>query len=317
MRAPRLRSVVTATAMAVAIGGSALAAPVLAAAPAAAVTARIDSGPASSAITGMWAWGNPIDPAVDARGEGRAQFEPQALADFAAAHHLRTVFLSVPWAADEGPFGVWLTDAVNALHAAGVTKVAALGGDPAWADDPSLAATWTTAALRAAPFDAVQFDVEPWVVSSDSELPAVVTKLQTMYDRARAAAGTTPVGADLPWWLAAKPQPGGGTAFDALLPHLKSVAIVAFSDHAAGTDGIVAFAKPAAQAAAAKRIPFTIGVETDTPEVAGGPGATFGDDSAALLESETAAVRTQLSGLRGYGGVTVEHLLAWQDLLAR
>lgn len=317
MRAPRLRFVVVAAAVAAAIGGSVLAAPALSAAPAAAVTARIDSGASPSAITGMWAWGNPIDPAVDPRGEGLAQFEPQALADFAAAHHLRTVFLSVPWAADEGPFGAWLTDAIHALHAAGVTKVAALGGDPAWADDPSLAADWTAAALRAAPFDAIQFDVEPWVVSSDSELPAVVAKLQNLYDQARVAAGSTPVGADLPWWLAAKPQPDGGTAFDALLPHLKSVAIVAFSDHADGTDGIVALAQPAAAAAAAKRIPFTIGVETDTPEVAGGAAATFGDDSAALLESETAKVGTQLSGLRGYGGVTVEHLLAWQGLLAR
>ncbi|MGO4534277.1 hypothetical protein [Leifsonia sp. 2MCAF36] len=313
MRVPRLRSAVTASALALAIGGSAL----IATAPAAAVTQRVASTTPTSAITGMWAWGNPIDPAVDARGLGEAQFEPQALADFAAAHKLRTVFLSVPWAADEGPFSAWLTDAVAALHAAGVTKVAALGGDAAWADDPSLAADWTAAALRAAPFDAIQFDVEPWVVSSDDQLPAVVAKLQAMYDSAKTAAGSVPIGADLPWWLAAKPQPGGGTAFDALLPRLKSVAIVAFSDHAGGTDGIVALAKPAATAAAAKRIPFTIGVETDTPEVAGGPSATFGDDTATLLESETAKVRSQLSSLRGYGGVTVEHLLSWQDLIAR
>src|SRR3954454_145281 len=209
MRAPRLRSAVTASALALAIGGS----PLVAGSPAAAVTGRVDATTPTSAITSMWAWGNPIDPAVDARGQGQPQFEPQALADFAAAHKLRTVFLSVPWAADEGPFSVWLTDAVAALHAAGVTKVAALGGDAGWADDPSLAAGWTSAALRAAPFDAIQFDVEPWVVSSDAELPAVVTKLQTMYDSAKAAAASVPIGPDLPWWLAAKPQPGGGTAF--------------------------------------------------------------------------------------------------------
>ncbi|WP_431247558.1 hypothetical protein [Leifsonia xyli] len=313
MEGPRLRSIVVASALALALGGSALAA----SAPAAAVTVRPDITTESSAITGMWAWGDPIDPALDARGHGMPQFAPQALADFASAHHLRTVFLSVPWAADEGPFSAWLTDAVDALHAAGVTKVAALGGDGGWADDPSLAATWTAAALRAAPFDAVQFDVEPWVVSSDAELPAVVTKLQTMYDAARAAAGSVPIGADLPWWLQAKPQPGGGTALDALLPHLDSVAIVAFVDHAAGTDGLVALAQPAATAAAAQGVPFTVGVETDTPEVAGGPAATFGDDSAALLESETAAVRSALSGIGGYGGVTVEHLLSWQNLIAR
>lgn len=313
MRVQRLKAAIAATVVAVALSGSALAA----ASPAAAVSTRTDGTTPTSAIGSMWAWGNPIDPAVDARGLGMPQFEPQALASFAAAHRLRTVYLSVPWAADEGPFSAWLTEAVSALHGAGVTTVAALGGDGGWADDPDLAATWTSAALRAAPFDAIQFDVEPWVVSSDAELPDVVAKLQTMYDRAKVAAGSVPIGADLPWWLAAKPQPTGGTAFDALLPHLRSVAIVAFSDHAAGSDGIVALAKPAATAAAAKRIPFTIGVETDTPEVAGGAGATFGDDSAALLESETAKVRTALSSLRGYGGVTVEHLLSWQDLLAR
>src|SRR5690242_12213698 len=116
MRAPTLRSAITSAALALVIGGS-----LVAAAPATAVTQRVDATTPSSAITSMWAWGNPIDPATDARGEGLPQFEPQALADFAAAHHLRTVFLSVPWAADEGAFGVWLTDAVNALHAAGVT----------------------------------------------------------------------------------------------------------------------------------------------------------------------------------------------------
>lgn len=313
MEGLRLRSTIAASALALVLGATALTATAPAAA---AVTPRVDGG-GSSAITSMWAWGNPIDPATDARGEGMPQFDPQALAAFASAHRLRTVYLSVPWAADEGAFPAWLSASVKALHSAGVTTVAALGGDPAWADDPSLAATWTAAALRAAPFDAVQFDVEPWVVSSDAELPTVVAKLQTMYDRAKTAAGSVPIGADLPWWLAAKPQPGGGTAFDALLPRLKSVAIVAFSDHADGTDGIVAFARPAATAAAAKRIPFSIGVETDTPEVAGGPGATFGDDTAALLETETAKVRAQLSALTGYSGVTVEHLRSWQDLIAR
>lgn len=271
----------------------------------------------------MWAWGNPIDPAADARGDGEPAFEPKALAAFAAAHNLRTVYLSVPWAADQGPFPAWLRSAVSALHRAGVTTVAALGGDPAWARQPELAATWTTAALAAAPFDAVQFDVEPWVGATDDQLPGIVAQLATMYDAAASAAGHVPVGADLPWWLAAKPSSAGSTLFDVLLPHLRSVAIVAFSDHAAGDDGIIDLAQPAATAAAAARLPFSIGVETDAPEVAGGPAATFGDDTATVLEAQTELVRSAFGGTRGYRGyrdyrgVTVEHLLSWQALLAR
>jgi hypothetical protein len=287
----------------------------LSAAPASAHT--LTEGSAPSAITGMWAWGNPIDPATDARGLGQPQFEPEALAAFAREHDLRTVYLSVPWAADQGAFATWLPEAVDALHDAGVTTVAALGGDRAWADQPELAATWTRAALATAPFDAVQFDVEPWVGASDDQLPGIVAKLATMYDTAAAAAGGVPVGADLPWWLAAKPGVRGGSLFDGLLPHLDAVAVVAFVDHADGDDGIVALAAPAATAASDAGVPFSIGVETDTPEVAGGPGATFGDDTAGALEAQTALVRSALGGLSGYRGVTVEHLLSWQTLLAR
>lgn len=290
-----------------------VAATVLPTAPAGAVT-RTD-GAEGSAITAMWAWGDPIDPATDARGHGEAQFEPEALAAFAEAHRLRTVYLSVPWAADQGAFAAWLSAAVDALHGAGVTTVAALGGDPAWADQPALAATWTSSALAAAAFDAVQFDVEPWVGASEEELPGIVAKLAAMYDAAAQAAGEVPVGADLPWWLAAKPAAGGGTLFDELLPHLRSTAIVAFSDHAGGDDGIVALAGPAATAASAAGLPFTIGVETDSPAVAGGSGATFGDDSASALEAQSTLVREGLGGLPGYDGVAVEHLLAWRTLL--
>src|SRR5689334_20062765 len=124
MRVRRLQAAIAASVLALALSGAALAA----ASPAGAVTTRTDGTAPTSAISSMWAWGNPIDPAVDARGLGMPQFEPQALAAFAAAHHLRTVYLSVPWAADEGPFSAWLTDAVSALHGAGVTTVAALGG---------------------------------------------------------------------------------------------------------------------------------------------------------------------------------------------
>lgn len=299
--------VVSALAGAIVAGGS-----LIAAAPAVAVQNSTE-GSAPSAITSMWAWGNPIDPATDARGLGQPQFEPAALVAFAQEHHLRSVYLSVPWAANQGAFATWLPEAVTALHEAGIS-VSALGGDSGWTTQPSLAAQWVTDALSTAPFDAVQFDVEPWAGIPNPDLATIVPQYAAMLDAARTAAGDVPIGADLPWWLAAHPV-GDGTAFDALLPHLQSVAIVAFSDHAAGSDGIIALAEPAAQAAAIAAVPFTIGVETDTPAVAGGAQYTFGDDSPVALETETALVRSHFSTTAGYGGVTVEHLLAWQTLL--
>lgn len=302
-------------ASAAAVAGLLLAGPVLTASPASAVNISSD-GSAPSALTGMWAWGNPIDPASDARGLGQAQFEPDALAAFARDHGLRTVYLSVPWAANQGAFATWLPQAVDALHAAGVTTVSALGGDSSWASQPALAAQWAKDALATAHFDAVQFDVEPWttVADPDAALGTFIPQLSTLFDAAAAAVPGTPIGADLPWWLADKPS-GDGTAFDVLLGHLDSVAVVAFSDHASGADGIVALAQPAASAAAAHSVPFTIGVETDTPAVAGGSQYTFGDDTASALETQTAEVRSSLGSLPGYGGVTVEHLLSWQRLL--
>lgn len=272
-------------------------------------------GSAPSAISSMWAWGNPIDPAQDARGLGQAALQPAALVSFAQAHGLHSVYLSVPWAANQGQFAVWLPQAVDALHAAGIS-VSALGGDAGWATQPSLAAQWVSDALATASFDAVQFDVEPWVGRPDSDLPTIVTQYTAMVDAASQAAGDVPIGVDLPWWLAAKPH-GTGTAFGAILSHVQSVAIVAFSDHAAGSDGIIALAAPAAAEASTAGVPFTIGVETDTPAVAGGAQYTFGDDSAGVLEQEAALVRAHFGGSAGYDGVTVEHLIAWRTLLGQ
>ncbi|WP_431277333.1 hypothetical protein [Leifsonia poae] len=310
MPAPRVKSVFVGASLAIA--ATVIAVSGVTATSADAVESTIE-GSAPSAITSMWAWGNPIDPATDARGLGQPEFEPDALVAFAQAHGLHSVYLSVPWAANQGAFATWLPEAVNALHAAGIS-VSALGGDSGWATQPSLAAQWVSDALATASFDAVQFDVEPWAGVPDPDLGAIVTQYTAMLDAAAQVANGVPIGADLPWWLAAKTV-GTGTAFDAILSHLDSVAIVAFSDHAAGSDGIVALAQPAVTAASASGTPFTIGVETDTPAVAGGAQYTFGDDGADVLEMETALVRSSFSSTTGYHGVTVEHLIAWRKLL--
>ena len=270
------------------------------------------SAPAS-AITSMWAWGNSVDPSVDNRGLGQAALAPAALASFARQHGLTSVYLSVPWAANQGAIGAWLADSVDALHAVGV-RVSALGGDASWLANPSLVDQWVSDARAAADFDAVQLDIEPWAGQSNPDFATITPAYVELLRAAKSAAGPLPLGADLPWWLTTVPS-GDGTVFDALLPSLDSVAIVAFADHAAGPDGIVALAQPAAEAASAAGRPFTIGVETDSPDVAGGAQFTFADDGEAALVTETNAVRDAFSSTSGYGGVTVEHLRSWITLI--
>src|SRR3954454_23214661 len=83
---------------------------------------------ASSAITSMWAWGNSVDASDDSRGLGEAAMAPEKVAEFASARHLEMVYLSTPWASNQGAIGAWLKATVTALHAKGIA-VSALGGD--------------------------------------------------------------------------------------------------------------------------------------------------------------------------------------------
>ena len=268
---------------------------------------------ADSAITGTWAWGNSVDPAVDERGRGQADLAPAAIAAFARQRRLGRVFCNAPWAANTPAMSGWLAATVDGLTGLGV-RVAALGGDRGWFDEPALAARWLTDARSAAGFTGVQLDVEPWAGETEPIDPGrLADGYLRLIDAVRAVAGPLLVGADLPWWLARMPL-ADGTVFDPLVAELDSVAIVAFSDHADGEGGIVDLATPAVRAAEASRTAFSIGVETDRPDVAGGAQYTFFDEGQRVLESEAAKVRRAFSAVVGYEGVTVEHLLAWKNL---
>ena len=269
----------------------------------------------TSAITSLWAWGNSVDPAVDNRGLGQPGMAPDSMAAFAKKHHIKTVYLSVPWAANQGAIADWLGASVDALHAKGL-KVAALGGDSAWLAQPQLAAQWLTDARAAAHFDSVELDVEPWAGNANPDFTVITPQLVGVVDAVRGAAGSLPVGIDLPWWLTER-SAGSSSVFDVVVQHVDSVAIVAFADHASGADGIVALASAAAASAQSAGVKFSIGVETDTPAVAGGAQFTFYDEGADALAAETTAAAASFAGQAGFTGISVEHLLSWKALLAR
>lgn len=276
------------------------------------MTSLSSASASASAVTGTRVWGNSVDPALDERGRGQPDLAPKAIADFASGRGLDRVLCNAPWAAHTEPLRTWFADAVAALGQAGV-DVAVLGGTPEWFERPALAATWLIDARAAATVAAVHLDVEPWSVGGEPDPLSLVRGYLRLLEAVRSVAGPLPVGADLPGWLATTPY-GRGTAFDALVVELDFVVILAYSDHAEGRGGILERAAPAVRSAVASGTRFSIGVETETPEVAGGKQYTFFEEGSAVLEAETAKVLAALATTPGYAGVTVEHLQAWKRL---
>lgn len=272
-----------------------------------------------SAITAMWLWDNSVDPAQDGRGTGYAFATPTQLVAFAQEHGLETIHVSAPWASDEGPVATWMTDTLVALDAAGI-DAGVLGGDAPWLENPALAVQWMTAATHDRPVTHVQLDVEPWTLPAwQSDPQAASVQWLHMLDVVRAA---MPAGVDLavdaPWWLTTVANPeGSGTLFDAVLARVDRIGIVTFIDHAEGDTGILAKSAAAVAAAEAAATPYTIGLETDTPAVAGGAEFTFHDDGADALEAEAQEVATALAGQAWFRGIAVQHYEAWRDLIDR
>lgn len=266
-------------------------------------------------ITAMWVWDSAVDRAVDPRGTGYAPAEPGPLAEFVRTHGLTTVHLSAPWAADQGPVAPWLTSTVSAVRAEGA-RVGVLGGDPPWLDQPALAVQWMQAATAGRDVTHVQLNVEPWTRPEwFSDRAGQVTRWFTVLDTVRAQLPEgVGLGVDVPYWLAWEPW-GDGTVASAAMSRADRVEIVAFVDHAEGPDGILALSADAVATAVAAGLPFTVGVETDTPEVAGGAEWTFGDDGVEALDRETDLVAAALAGTPGFEGVAVQHYRTWRGLL--
>ena len=275
-----------------------------------------EPAPASTAFRSMWVWDNSLTTAQDNRGTGYAAAAPQTIADFAREHSLNRVHVAAPWVSDEGPIAAWMDETTTALHDAGF-EVGVLGGDAGWLDDPSLAVTWTLDAISTRPVDYVALSLEPWTLPSwTTDQAGTVARWEATMDAVKAAlpAGVR-LALDAPYWLATTPAPDGGTLFDAVLERADSLAIVTFVDHADAFDGIIALSAPARAAAGAAGIPYTVGLETDTPEIAGGAPFTFYDDGADALVREAGLVQEALAGDPLFEGVAVEHYRAWRSLL--
>ena len=266
-----------------------------------------------SPITAMWAWDNPVDPALDPHGRGYAPASAERLAAFARAGALREVHLLAPSAAADGPVAAWLRETVTALHDAGVSVSAVTGVRGATAG-------WATTATALAPFDRLQVAVVPWSPpdgspgqgSTAAGTGAAVADALTVV---RTAAPGVPVDACVPWWFAEVAADDGGTLLRPVVAAADRVALAAPGRCAEGPDGVLERASPAVAVLVAAGRPFSVGVQADTPEVAGGADVTFWDEGPVALIRECAVVAGALAAVPGFEGVTVKSHRAWRRLL--
>jgi hypothetical protein len=259
-----------------------------------------------SAITAMWAWDNPVDPAQDPRGRGYAPASANRLAAFAHAGGLREVYLLTPSGPRGGAIDAWTAEAVAALHAQGVRVSAVTGVSGA-------TPRWVEAVVDVAPFDRLQVVVLPWASPAPGRTAADVGAALAGALTAVRDAGL-PVDAGVPWWLATD-DGAGPSPLEAVASLADRVALAAPAGHAHGEGGVLELAGPAVRALAAAGRPFTVAVQTDAPDIAGGADRTFFDEGPVALIRESTLVAQALADVPGFEGVAVKAHRAWRRLL--
>lgn len=222
-----------------------------------------------------WAWS----------GEGAG---PDAWARRAAERSVTQVFVGVPW---HGPASE-TTRLVAAFRRRGI-RCTALGGDPVWAQDPSLAAQWAGRARGG--LDGIHFDVEPWTFAGwPDDAARLLTGLAIIVE---AAAETSSVDIDLPGWLACEHP----DAFRRIALAADVVTILAYRDRAAA----ILHEAHAARALSGR---YRIAVDT-LPSAA--PETTFHGEPAEALRRETAAVAAAAAADPRFLGIGVHDLAGW------
>lgn len=259
-----------------------------------AVKTQAPGRPARPVPSALWLW-------------SLTSAEVAAALKFVAERRILTVFLGVGWA---GPETHAIT-VVERLRAAGV-GVQCLGGDPSWLERPDLARQWMGRALRAAKFDAIHLDVEPWT------LPGWASHRERLLEQYLAVTGAVresglPLEIDVAPRLASD-KIGSSIVLDPVLGSVDRVTVMAYRDHAEGVDGILEVSQPVRAACFRHEVGFRIGVETQPAEQAGGPGQTFAEEGRAALQRETAVVSSRLTANPFYLGVAVHDWHHWSRL---
>ena len=263
------------------------------------LTPGVASAAAAPGPRAEWVWTRP---------------SPRTLVDQARTNGVGELFLAVPPGLGSSPDLAWVRSVTERAHAAGI-RVAALGGDPGWIDDPAAGVAWAQSALATGLFDGLHVDVEPWVRADwTSDRAAVVTGYLEVLRRLQGAA-TLPLEADVAFWLDTVGTPDGRALDDAVAGLVDAVTVMSYRTTATGPDSITAVGAHALATGAAHGIPVRLAVETHDlrPDPAWAKQTFFGQRRSAMAAVMAAVDRAE-AGAPAYRGIAVEDDAGWRAM---
>lgn len=240
---------------------------------------------------------------------------PAATVDLAVAQGITQLYAAVPPQVQTSPRLAELTELAHLAGAAGI-RVDALGGDPGWIDNQAwVVDQWLRPALATGLFTGVHVDIEPYTGTAwQTQRATVVRKYLATYDTLVAAAGTTPVEADIPFWFDTVPV-GGSTLDREVMRRTDGVTVMAYRNVASGPDGTIALAAQEVSAGTALGRPVRIGQETnplgtDPSKVK----QTFAGMTRPQMEAQLAAVTAAFDDHPGYAGLAIHDSRGYASL---
>jgi hypothetical protein len=249
-----------------------------------------------TASRAMWLW---------------SRADPAAVVDWAQRHQVKEIFAYV--GADIATNGdrPRLKRLKTLGDAAGI-KLAALGGEPGWATNPSAARTWLTATAATGLFYAHHVDVEPyalnsWTTDRDGTAAAFVNMLGMLQ-----AADSRPLEADIPFWYNEISLPGGTNLADATLARVNAVTVMSYRDTATGPNSITDVGADMLARATAAGKDVRLGAETQ--ELADCLHCTFFEEGQVYMQSTLTQVDAVAQAYGRYKGIAVHHFDSWVAL---
>lgn len=243
--------------------------------------------------------------------------DPEQVVAFALARGVTTLFVAVPPRVTTSAELPRLQE-LGARARANDIQLDALGGEPGWAEDPQwVLSSWLAPTLSTGLFSGVHVDVEPYLLPSwaTDRAGAVRCYLSLLSMIVTCAGPAHPVEADIPFWFSTVSAGNRSTLERAVLTTVAGGTVMAYRNHALGSDGTLDVTSTALATAAALDRPLRIGQETN--DLGSDPAQakqTFHGMTLEQLDDELHEVDDALAGRPGYAGVAVQDYRGWASM---